>query len=54
MNIRLLKKRIENILKKKETWQRISSGKFKVIKNYILDGLGIDSKKAKEVKGKVI
>lgn len=44
-----IKKRVEYILKQKEIWQKIASGKFKIIKNYILTEFGIDSKKIEKI-----
>ena len=40
-----IKKRIEYILKEKELAKKIMKGQFKIVKNYILNGLGVNSEK---------
>ena len=47
-----IRKRIAYILKQKDLYKKIMSGKFKLIKDHMLKGLGVDPKKEKEIKNK--
>ena len=46
-----IRKRVEHILKQSDLFKKVMSGKFKVVKDYILTGLGVDKEKQIE-KGK--
>jgi len=47
-----MKKRIETILKKKETWQQAARKNFAGMRNYLMKAFGV--KNPKKIKGKVI